>query len=156
VADDETTPAAPTNGSGGPGGRRLLIAAGAVVADVEKLPVLVRSVLDAASDILVITPVLPSRLQWLASDTDRARHHADARLDALLGQFEEMDLPAAGRVGDETPLTALDDAVRDFAPDHILIALRSSQDADWQEQGLLDQVRRRFGLPLTVFVVADE
>jgi hypothetical protein len=118
--------------------------------------VLVRKLLDAASDILVITPVLPGRLQWLASDTDRARHQADARLDTLLGQFEEMDLPAAGRVGDETPLTALDDAVRGFAPDHILIALRSSQNDDWQERGLLDQVRRRFGLPLTVFVVSDE
>jgi hypothetical protein len=145
-----------TNGSDETARRRLLVAAGAAVTEVTTLPVLVRSLLDAASDILVITPVLPGRLQWLASDTDRARHEADARLSTLLGQFEELDRPAAGQVGDETPLTALDDAVRSFGPDHILIALRSSQDADWQERGLLDQVRHRFGLPLTVFVVSDE
>jgi hypothetical protein len=142
--------------SGDGAGQRLLVAAGGAVTDVNTLPVLVRKLLEAASDILVITPVLPARLQWLASDTDRARHHADARLETVLGQFEEMDLSAAGRVGDETPLTALDDAVRSFAPDHILVALRGSQDADWQERGLLDQVRRRFKLPLTVFVVSDE
>jgi GABA permease len=145
-----------TMGSGEAAGRRLLLAVGAAVSEVAALPVLVRSLLDAASDILVITPVLPSRLEWLASDTDKARYEADERLGTLLGQLEEMDLPAAGQVGDETPLTALDDAVRTFAPDHILIALRSSQDADWQERGLLDQVRKRFGLPLTVFVVSDE
>jgi hypothetical protein len=138
------------------GGGRLLVAAGAAVADVSTLPALVRGLLDAASDILVVTPVLPGRLEWLASDTDRARYEADARLEAVLGQFEELELPAAGRAGDETPLTALDDAVRSFAPDHILIALRGAQDADWQERGLVDQVRRRFGLPVTVFVVEEE
>jgi len=143
------------NAHGGDGGRRLLVAAGAAVPDVSTLPVLVRELLDRASEILVLTPVLPGRLQWWVSDTDRARQEADARLDAVLGHFEEMELPAAGRVGDETPLTALDDAVRSFRPDHILIALRGGQDADWQELGLTDQVRRRFGLPLTVFVVAD-
>jgi len=137
------------------GGRRLLVAAGAAVADPGTLPVLVRDLLDAASDILVVTPVLPGRLQWWVSDTDRARQQADERLDAVLGQFEEMDLRAAGRTGDDDPLTAFADAVRDFAPDHILIALRGAQDSDWQERGLLDQVRRRFSLPLTVFVVDE-
>jgi hypothetical protein len=138
------------------GGGRLLVAAGAAVADVSTLPALVRGLLDAASDILVVTPVLPGRLEWLASDTDRARYEADARLEAVLGQLVELELRAAGRAGDETPLTALDDAVRSFAPDHILIALRGAQDADWQERGLVDQVRRRFGLPVTVFVVEEE
>jgi hypothetical protein len=139
----------------GDGGRRLLVATGGAVADVSTLPVLVRGLLDAASDILVVAPVLPGRLQWWVSDTDRARYQADARLDAVLGQLEEMDVRAGGRVGDETPLTALDDAVRSFQPDHILIALRPSQDADWQERGLVDLVRQSFALPLTVFVIDE-
>ena len=141
------------NGSPENDGRRLLVAAGAAAGDVDTLPVLVRGLLDAASDILVVTPVLVGRLQWLVSDTDTARYEADARLETVLGQLEELDRLAAGRAGDETPLTALEDAVRSFGPDHILIALRREQDADWQERGLVDQVRRRFGLPLTVFVV---
>jgi hypothetical protein len=109
--------------------------------------------LETASDVLVITPVLPGRLQWWVSDTDHARHEADERLATVLGHFEEMEIAATGRAGDETPLTALEDAVRSFAPDHILIALRGDEDADWQERGLLDEVRQKIRLPLTVFVL---
>jgi hypothetical protein len=135
---------------------RLLVATGAAVANVDELPPLVRGLIDAASDVLVITPILPSRLQWLVSDTDRARHQADERLDAVLGQFEEMEVPVIARVADETPLTAFDDAVRDFRPDHILIALRGAELAGWQESGLVNAVLRRFQIPLTVFEIDAE
>jgi hypothetical protein len=135
---------------------RLLVATGAAVADIDELPPLVRGLIDAASDVLVITPILPGGLQWLVSDTDRARHEADERLRTVLGQIEAMDVQVEGRVGDETPLTAFDDAVDEFRPDHILIALRSSEHAGWQERGLLDKVRERFRLPLTVFEIGPE
>ena len=134
-------------------GRRLLVATGAAMADVDELPPLVRGLIDAASDVLVITPILPGGLQWLVSDTDRARHEADDRLRTVLGHMEAMDVPAEGRIGDETPLTAFDDAVDEFRPDHILIALRSSEHAGWQERSLLDKVRERFRLPVTVFEI---
>jgi hypothetical protein len=132
---------------------RLLVATGAAVADIDELPPLVRGLIDAASEVLVITPILPGGLQWLVSDTDRARHEADERLQTVLGQIEAMDVQVEGRLGDETPLTAFDDAVGDFRPDHILIALRSSEHAGWQERGLLDKVRERFRLPITVFEI---
>src|SRR5688500_3736611 len=90
-------------------GGRLLVATGAAVVDVAHLPPLVRELLDAASEVLVITPILPGKLQWLASDTDRARHEADERLNKVLGHMAELDVPAAGQVGDETPLTAFAD-----------------------------------------------
>lgn len=95
---------------------RLLVATGAAVADVEELPPRIRELLDSASDVFVITPILAGRLQWLVSDTDRARHAADERLNTVLGHTEAMGVPAEGRIGDETPLTAFDDAVREFDP----------------------------------------
>ena len=137
-------------------GRRLLVATGAAVADSDELPPLVRGLIDGASDVLVITPILPGGLQWLVSDTDSARHEADERLRTVLGQMEGMDVPVEGRVGDETPLTAFDDAVDEFRPDHILVALRSSEHAGWQERGLVDKVRERFRLPVTVFEIGPE
>lgn len=137
-------------------GRRLLVATGAAVAEIDELPPLVRGLIEAASDVLVITPILPGGLQWLASDTDRARHEADERLATVLGHMEAMNVQVEGRVGDETPLTAFDDAVAEFRPDHILIALRSSENAGWQERGLLDKVRERFRLPLTMFEIGPE
>jgi hypothetical protein len=134
-------------------GWRLLVATGAAAADVADIPASVHALLNAAAEILVITPILPGRLQWWVSDTDRARHQADERLNVVLGQMGEMGLPAEGRVGDETPLTAFEDAVRSFQPDHLLIALRGVDNAGWQEHGLVDRVRERVGLPITVFAV---
>jgi hypothetical protein len=95
--------------------------------------------------------VLVSRLQWLASDTDRARYEADERLSSLLGQVDTLapEATVRGRIGDDTPLTAFSDAIREFSPDHILIALRSDH-SGWQERGLLDEIRG-FGIPITVF-----
>jgi hypothetical protein len=134
-------------------GRRLLIATGAVAADAKQLPALVRELIESASDIFVITPILPGRLEWLLSDTDRARSEADERLESVLGQVEAVASEArvAGAVGDETPLTAFADAVRNFRPDHILIALRAADHDAWQERNLVDRIRESFGIPLTVF-----
>lgn len=99
-----------------------------------------------------MTPMLISRLEWLASDTDRARYEADERLSTVLGHIETLapEARVSGRIGDDTPFTAFSDAIREFLPDHILIALRSSDHSGWQERGLLDQIRE-FGIPITVF-----
>jgi GABA permease len=67
--------------------------------------------------------------------------------------MRQLDVPARGQVGDETPLTAIDDAVRDFHPNHLLIALRSSDEAGWQERGLLEQLRGRYRVPITIFEI---
>ena len=134
---------------------RLLIATGEAAASLEELPPLIRALIESASEIVVVTPVLVSRLQWLASDSDRARYEADERLAAVLGHVEAVAPGASvrGEVGDDTPMTALDDVMRQFRPDHILIALRSSDHDAWQEQGLLDDIRRAFHLPMTVFEI---
>jgi hypothetical protein len=133
---------------------RLLIVTGAAVAEVDELPPHVRSLIESASEILVVTPVLPSRLQWLASDTDRVRHEADERLETVIGQVEELapDAAATGTIGDETPLSAFTDAVRRFQPNHILLALRAADHSAWQERGLTDRVRE-LHIPLTTFEI---
>ncbi|MDQ3778231.1 MAG: hypothetical protein M3310_05115 [Actinomycetota bacterium] len=136
-------------------GSRLLIVTGAALADVVVLPPLVRSLIESAAEILVVAPVLPGRLQWLASYTDRVRHEADERLATVISHLEELapEAATAGAVGDETPLSAFADAVRRFGPDHILLALRASDHAAWQERGLTDRVREGFHLPLTIFEI---
>jgi hypothetical protein len=134
-------------------GTRLLIVTGAAAAEAAELPPLIRALIGTASEILVVTPVLVGALQWLASDTDRARNEADERLATVLGHIESLPTEAEthARVGDDTPITAFADAIRNFAPDHILIALRSSDHAAWQERQLLDRVQETFQIPMTVF-----
>ena len=134
------------------GGTRLLIATGEAAASEGELPQLIRALIENASELLVMTPMLVSRLQWLASDSDRARYEADERLSTVLGHVATIVPEAAieGRIGDDTPFTAFADAIRDFLPDHILLALRRGDHSGWQERGLLDQIRE-FGIPMTVF-----
>ena len=132
---------------------KLLVAAGQAATDPEELPVAVRELISAADEILVIAPILPGRFQWLASASDKAREQADERLQAVLGQVSGMKESgsARGAVAADDPLLAFEDAIAEFAPDHILIGLRSVEHADWQERGLLNQVIQRFSIPVTVF-----
>jgi hypothetical protein len=134
---------------------RLLIAVGEPASGPEELPFGVRALLDAAEEILVIAPALPTRFEWLASDTDKAREQADERLQAVLGQLDEIGEEASGAVGSDDPLIAFEDATRAFSPDHFLIALRGEERAGWQERGLLDQLFERFAVPITVFTPAS-
>jgi hypothetical protein len=132
---------------------RLLVVAGRAASDLSEVPFGARSLIDAAREILVVAPALPSRLAWLASDTDRTREIADERLGVVLDQLEETGTPTEGTVGADDPLLAFEDAVADFHPDHILVALRGPRESGWQERGLADKVLERFGLPVTVFAV---
>ena len=138
-----------------PSETRLLIATGEAAASVDELPALVRVLVSEASEILVMTPILTTALQWIASDTDRARYEADERLADVLSDVRAI-APAAkvsAQVGDETPLTAFTDALRRFPANHILIALRNSEHSGWQERGLTDALLRDFHIPITLFEI---
>jgi nucleotide-binding universal stress UspA family protein len=132
---------------------RLLFIADAAVADTDELPTTVRAVIDAAASVYVVTPTLPGRLAWLADDVDRFRHVADDRLDTVLGHMRAIGAHATGVASRGSLLTVIADAVDEFRPDHILIALRSSAHANWQERRLVAHVEERFGLPVTTYEV---
>jgi hypothetical protein len=133
--------------------KRLLIAAGEAAESPGALPFGVRELIDAAEEVLVVTPALPTRFEWLSSATDKAREQADERLGAVLGQIRELGTEATGTVGADDPLLAFEDALAEFPADHIIVALRPSPDTDWQEHGLVARLQERFGLPVTVFSV---
>jgi nucleotide-binding universal stress UspA family protein len=132
---------------------RLLFIADAAVADTDELPTTVRAMIDAAAALYVVTPTLPGRLAWLADDVDRFRHIADERLDTVLGHMREIGADAAGVASRGSVMRVIADAVEEFGPDHILIALRSSEHANWQERRLIAHVEERFGLPVTTYAV---
>ena len=71
----------------------------------------------------MVTPTLPGRLAWLAWELNSARHAADERLDKMLGQVRSRGAHASGTTGDDTVLTAFADAIAEFEPDQIVIAL---------------------------------
>jgi nucleotide-binding universal stress UspA family protein len=133
--------------------QRLLFVADAAVAGVDELPPAVRTVIDAAADVYLVTPTLPGRLAWLADDIDGFRHIADERLDTVLGHMHSLAAQVSGLAIRGSVMTVIADAVAEFRPDHILIALRSSEHANWQERRLIAHIEQHFDLPLTTYAV---
>jgi nucleotide-binding universal stress UspA family protein len=133
--------------------QRLLFVSDAAVADVDELQPAVRATIDAATEVYVLTPTLPGRLAWLADDVDRFRHYADERLDTVLSHMHAIGADADGAAVRGSVITVIADAVSEFEPDHILIALHDSHHANWQERRLIEHVENRFRLPVTTFAV---
>lgn len=133
--------------------QRLLFVADAAVAQVDELPDAVRAVIDAAAEVYVITPTLPGRLAWLADDVDRFRHVADERLDTVLGHMRSIGAHASGLAARGSISLVIADAVAVFEPNHVLVALRSSEHANWQERRLVEDIEERFRLPVTTYAV---
>jgi nucleotide-binding universal stress UspA family protein len=133
--------------------KRLLFIADSAVADADDLPPSVRELIDEAAELHVVPPSLPGRLAWLADDIDGFRHVADERLDVVLGHMHSIGASASGTPRRGSVLTVVADAVAEFEPDHILIALRSSQHANWQERRIIERIEARFGLPVTTYTV---
>lgn len=132
---------------------RLLFVADAAVADAQDLPPAVRAIIGSAAEVHVVTPTLPGRLAWLADDVDWLRHVADERLDTVLGHVRSIGSDAHGVAGRGSVLTVIADAIAEFSPDHILLALRGAEHANWQERRLIEHVEDRFGLPVITYAV---
>lgn len=104
-------------------------------------------------EMLVVAPALSSRSHVWTSDTDRELEAARARLDATLAWAAEQGFEARGTVGDPDPMTAIEDALRSFDPDEIVIATHPAERSSWLESGLVERVREQVDVPVTQVVV---
>jgi hypothetical protein len=111
------------------------------------------AVSDRRAEVLVVSPALNSRLHHWVSDEDSARTAARQRLDASLARLAESGISATGTVGDTEPLQAIEDALRTFGADEIIISTHPEGRSHWLEQGLVSRARERFDVPITHVVV---
>ena len=106
------------------------------------------------AEIRVVAPASDvSPLQWLASDEDKAR---DKAADVASEAAESVE-PEASRteaeVGDTDPVQAIEDALRTFPADEVLVVTRPDDDASWLEEDSAQEARERFGVPVTRLTV---
>ena len=96
------------------GQTRLLIATGEAAADVDELPPHISTLVQSASEILVITSDSRQSTSLACLGHLDRPYEADERLGVVLGHLEALapDAKTQAQMGDETPLTAFDDAVR--------------------------------------------
>ena len=133
--------------------RRILVIANETVGG-EELRSILRSKAEGVRErILVVCPALNSAVRTWASDEDGARAAAQARLDASLARLREDGVHAGGEVGDGDPLQAMEDALRTFGADEIVISTHPPGRSPWLERNVVDHARERFDVPITHVVV---
>jgi hypothetical protein len=133
--------------------RRILVIANETVGGGELLTILRRKAEGVQERILVVTPALNSQVRHWASDEDGARAAAQERLDASLAQLRLDGIQAEGEVGDGDPLQAIEDALRTFGADEIIISTHPEGRSNWLERGVVTNARERFAVPITHVVV---
>ena len=132
-------------------GKRLLIIANDLICEgPAELPEDIRRQVREADEVHVVAPMLTSTLQSWVSDIDGAALKADERMRTLVGHIRASGQEAAlGEIGDENEVHAVEDALADFPADALILAVHTPDLANWREQGLGEQLRARFDLPIT-------
>lgn len=96
---------------------------------------------------MVVPAVEQSRLQWLANDEGDARAEAEsvghAVERAAATEADTID------VKPDPPRQLVADAIAEYRPDRVIVALREGEEATWLEEGELDELPAEVaGVPL--------
>jgi hypothetical protein len=121
-------------------GRRVLVlATDEVTADAAER---VEKLAAGADDVRLLIPLPSHRLErWLSAEDD-ARAEGERRLAHSAGALVAAGLPVSGSLGDHDPAQALEDELRDYPADEVLLLSEGDDDP-------LAELKGRLELPLT-------
>jgi GABA permease len=125
----------------------LVIANQTVVSEtvVDKVRDLTQS-MAARFHIVVPATRVQEGLTWTEG---AARALARRRLELAMVRFGQMQVHVTGEVGDENPVLAAMDALRERQIDEVLLCTLPSGVSGWLKQDLPNRLRRRISLPVT-------
>ncbi len=130
--------------------RRVLVVTTSAAPEAEVESV-VRAHAGEDAEVYVIAPA--SKISWLDRLTnaeDDARTDAAERAEAASEAVPSEQVEA--HVGDVDPLQAIEDALRMFPADEIVVLTAPDKKATWLEAGLGEEARERFSVPVTHLV----
>jgi len=138
---------------GGEGERLILVVANETVGGATLRDRIRERSEGVRAEVLVVAPALNTPIRHWASDEDGARAVAEARLRESLSMLRAGGVSARGEVGDAEPLQAIEDALRTFGADEIIISTHPEGRSQWLERGVVSAARERFAVPITHVVV---
>jgi hypothetical protein len=139
---------------GGDGKFRLLVIANETVQGEALLKEIGDRCRDRRCEVMVVTPALAaSRASHWASDIDEAIELARQRMELSLIEIEQLGFKARGEIGDSDPNVAIEDALRVFPADEIVISTHPPDRSRWLERGVVDKAREGIDLPITHVIV---
>ena len=107
-----------------------------------------RGLTDAEIELDILAPVLSSRAHLACGDIDHELHDAHERLSRSLAWARREGFAARGEVGDPSVTTALEDELRDFGADAVIVATRRAESSSWQESTELERLRAELAVPV--------
>ena len=110
---------------------------------------------DAAdnAEVLVVAPALNSKKRFFLADPDPAIERAEEVQEETVERLDEGGIDAAGDTGEEDPLLALQDALATYEADEIVLFTHAGDKRNWLEEGLVEQAKERFTVPVRHMVV---
>jgi hypothetical protein len=133
---------------------RLLVVANQTVEGEALLEEIRNRCRGRESEVLVVTPALVgSRAAHWASDLDEGMELARGRMELSLTAIKAMGLEASGEIGDSDPNVAIEDALRQFPADEIVISTLPAEKSRWLERRVVERTRAEVDLPVTHVVV---
>ena len=138
---EETRAQAPARVSGGDE-RRLLVVANETVAGRELHDAVGAAVAGHRAQVLVVCPALNSQAPPLGLGRGRRARRCPgaARREPLRGSRRRASM-REGEVGDSDPLQAIEDALRTFGADEIIISTHPEGRSNWLERGVVESAR---------------
>jgi hypothetical protein len=105
------------------------------------------------AELRVVCPALNTKVKHWASDEDEARANAGDRLNEIIAALERDGFAAQGDIGDGDPVQAIEDALRQFPADEVIVSTHPPGRSHWLEREVVERARERFPIPVTHVIV---
>jgi hypothetical protein len=134
--------------------RRILVVANQTAAGRELLDEIAKRCRGTDCEVLLVTPALVgSRAERWASDIDEGLDLARERMAHSVTALRGAGVEVRAEVGDPDPNMAIEDALRMFPADEIVISTLPPGESRWLEHDVVERTRREVDLPMTHVVV---
>jgi nucleotide-binding universal stress UspA family protein len=101
------------------------------------------------AEVMVVAPAYAeSGLKFWMSDADDAIAKADRVRRDSVEELDKAGVPASGDTGESDPDTAIEDALKTFDADRIVVFTHEGDDQRYREDLDWDEVAERFGKPI--------
>ncbi len=135
------------------GAHRMLVVANETLSGEALREEIEHRVTGTDTELYVICPALNSKIRHWTSDSDQARAAAHMRLQGMLDALDREGLTARGDIGEADPIQAMEDALRVFPADEVIISTHPPGRSNWLERDVVRRARERFDVPVTHVVV---
>jgi GABA permease len=140
--------------------RKIVVLANQTIEDSALHEALHRIEGSQQAEYLVVVPANPvdtgeAEREGAAFVWESTTRAAQLRLDATLSTLRDQGLTVTGELGDYRPLVALDKAMREFQPDHVVISTHPEDRSTWLRHGVVADARERYDVAVE-HVVARE